>query len=396
MGEEVSEQAEQYQRYRERIEEHEHGDGVGYYRVQAEVRYEERQQGEEYAPAPVGAAVRKHGGEGLGAARHEADGGFQAGERYGPREDERARLSEIAARDYRENLTAVRAGLVQPAALRADYRYREVYGRHDEAAEDSRLHGVRGDCARAFHAEAAYDVYDDDAEGEARERVHSVVALDEALRESAGGVGLLRRDGADFARGRGERRGHHHAEENEKDRREHLADPCKYLAGVERKGEHGGEEAEREGRERQRAAVRAEQRRGSDGERDRGAARNRKERPYRHIKRAGEEVAVFFSDAAAELEQAAAAADPERGDAEQRQPDARNQKARRRAPYIAARHVPEVDGEDEVPRSEEQPEQHHRYIKRLLHAQMLFHVASPSFYAAGIIFHRGPRPASML
>jgi len=95
IAEESAEKRKQYQRDCERIEEHQHGDGVLDYRREADICYKEGENAEKDGLKAVTGAAGKHFGEAFRAACNEADSGFEAGEGDGNREDDRSAAPEI-------------------------------------------------------------------------------------------------------------------------------------------------------------------------------------------------------------------------------------------------------------------------------------------------------------
>lgn len=167
------------------------------------------------------------------------------------------------------------------------------------------------------HAEVTDDLHDHDAEGKACQRVHGVVALEEAGEERLRGVSALRYDRADGGAGAEHRHDDQNAEEQQEAGVEHLADPDEDLARAEREEQRRGEEGggERQQVEPRIAALRQHLLQ-SHGEGGGGAAGDGEERPDGQVEQAGEEHGVGLAHAAAELKESAGAADAERRYAE--------------------------------------------------------------------------------
>ena len=384
MAEELAEQCQRDERDGERIEEHQHRQGVGDDGIEAEVCKQERDEAEDDRPGAVLRALGEKGGEGLGTARDETDGGFEAGERHGGSQDEKARRAEIVLRDLRERRAAVFGGFEHAAALRTGKGHGNVDERHEKAAEDARADGAARHGGGLFHAEIADDLHHDDAEGETRQRVHGVVAFKEACEEGLVGVAAERR----HLRNRDARRSeHHHHEDGEKDEeagREDLADPGEDLARAQREEERRGEERHREEKKVDRGvSVLRQHLLKTHGEGGRGAAGNGKERPDGQIQRAGEKHRIGAADLAAEVEKSRRAADAERGHAEQRQAHACDEKAEDSEPDIRAGHLAEVHGEDEVAGAEKEAEQHAGNIGVFFCREFTFHNIFPFAAAEG-------------
>ena len=317
--------------------------------------------------------------EGFRATRDKADGGLETGKRHGRGENEQPRAAEVVLRDLREGDAAVFGGLKEAAALHADDGDGGVDDGHQQTAEDARADGAARHGVRLGHAEAADGLHDHDAEGEARQRVHCIVALQKAGEEGLGDVGALRRDVAD----RGswiERR--HDDEDTEKDEEagiEDLTDPDQNFAGTEREEQRRGKEESGEDQEIKPRAALGQDLLQSDSERGRGAAGNGKERANGQVEQTGEEHRVGPSYAAAKLKKSTRPADAECRHAEQRQPYARYTETYYGGPYVAARHLTQVYGEDEVSGAEEQAKEHTGNIEILGAAEMMFHFLSPIF-----------------
>ena len=138
----------------------------------------------------------------------------------------------------RKDLAAVLAVGIQHTGLRADHRDGKVDQPHEQAAEHARLDGVRRDSPRLLHAEVTDDGDHHDAERQRCQRVHRIVALQEACHKRLRCIIAGRRHLGNVAHRMDERRRDKRAEEDQEQRREHLADPGEDLAGVERKDKH--------------------------------------------------------------------------------------------------------------------------------------------------------------
>lgn len=86
-------------------------------------------------------------------------------------------------RDLREGRAAVFCRSKQAAALRADDGDEQIDDAHEQAAEDARADGVGCDIPGSCTPRIADDLHDDDAECEACQRVHRVIATEEACEE---------------------------------------------------------------------------------------------------------------------------------------------------------------------------------------------------------------------
>ena len=374
VGEEFPEKGERDQRDGEGIEEHQHRDGVADDGAQAEVGEEQGNQTEDHRPDAVGRTLGKEACEGLRAAGDEAHGGLETGERHGRGEDQKADGAEVVLRDLREGDAAVFRGLEQSAALHADDGDGDVDGSHQQTAENTRADSAARHGVRLGHAEATDDLHDHDAEGKACQRVHGVVALEEAGEERLRGVSALRYDRADGSAGAEHRHDDQNAEEQQEAGVEHLADPDEDLARAEREEQRRGEEGggERQQAEPHIAALRQHLLQ-SHGEGGGGAAGDGEERPDGQVEQAGEKHRVGLSHAAAELKEPTGAADAERRYTEQRQSYAGYTETNNRGPNVAAGHLTHVNGEDEVSGAEEHTEEHTGNVGVVAAAELLFH-----------------------
>ena len=213
-----------------------------------------------------------------------------------------------------------------------------------------------------------------DAEGQTGQRVHGVVALQEAGEEGLGGIGTLRLHGADM--GCGIQHGHNdqNGQEGQKAGRQDLAHIGEDLAGTQ--GEKEGHRKEQQGKQQQIQPIvvaGGQNLLQTHGESGGSAPGNGKERPDGQIQRTGEEKCIGTAYLAAEVKEPAAAADTQRGYAQQRQSYARYQKSYNGGPYITAGCLPHIYREDQVPGAEEHTEQHTGYVDILLKTQLLLH-----------------------
>lgn len=179
---ESAEKGEENKYDRQRVEEHQHGKREADNLVQAEVCEAEGDEAENARPSAIAQAFEELR-ERFGAACDESDRCFEAGERNGSGEDNQPGCAEIVLGYLRKGDAAVFGAVHDAAAVHADKRDEEIDNRHQNAAEDSCAYRVGCYRVPVLNAEAAYNVYDDDAEGEARKRVDRVVAFDEALKE---------------------------------------------------------------------------------------------------------------------------------------------------------------------------------------------------------------------
>ena len=280
-------------------------------------------------------------------------------------------------RNLREGDTAVFGGGKQAAALRADDGDGEVNHRHQQTAEDARAHRARGDGARLLDAEVTDDLDDNNAEGEARQRVHSVVALEKAGKKRLGGIAANGGDGGDGRRRGQQRDDDQNSQKEQENGVEHLADPDENLAGAEREKQHRGEENQREQQQIQPRVTRGQDLLETHGEGRGRAARDGEERPDRQIQQAGEEHRVGAVDLLREVKQAARAAEAERRDAQQGHAHTGDEKAGDGGPDMTAGLLPHVDGEDQVSGAEEHAEEHTCHGDIFPGVQFRFHVKSP-------------------
>ena len=224
------------------------------------------------------------------------------------------------------------------------------------------------------HAEVTDDLHHDDAEGEARQCVHGVVALEKASEKRLGGIVA---EGFHVCNGDARRDEHHDdedGEEHEEAGGQDLADPGEDLAGTQRKEERRGEERDREEQQVQRGvAVLRQDLLKAHGEGGRRAAGNGEERPDGQIQRAGEKHGVGAIDLAAQVKETRRAADAERGHAEQRQAHGGDEEAQNGLPDVRAGHLAEMHGEDEVAGAEEEAEEHTGNVGIFFSTEFVFH-----------------------
>ena len=210
-----------------------------------------------------------------------------------------------------------------------------------------------------FHAQAANAVDDHDAEGQAGQRVHGVIALQKAGEEGVAFIGSLRFQRGDGGGGVHQRGDHQHGQKHQKDGGQDLAYMGENLAGLERERQYDGKKQEGEDRQRQRlVGAFRHQRRHRHGEGGGGATGDGEEGSDGQVQRAGKEVAVRAADLGAELHQAVAATDAHGGDAQKGQAYAGNDEANDRLPHIFSGQLSHVRGEDQISRAKEQAEEH--------------------------------------
>ena len=213
-------------------------------------------------------------------------------------------------RDLREGNAAVACGVHDAAAVRTEKRDEEINHSHQQAAEYAGADGVGGDSLTLLDPEAADDVDDNNAEGETRQSVHGIVALKETLKEGLVDIVAGRLYLGDGGAGAGKRDNDKNAEKDQKSGVEYLADPGHYPAWVERKQQRRGKKDQREQQQVHRELIRVP---GNDllkTDRKGGCrtAGDREEGSYRKIERAGEKACIRTADPAAQLKEAAAAA----------------------------------------------------------------------------------------
>ena len=189
------------------------------------------------------------------------------------------------------------------------------------------------------HAEVTDDLHDHDAEGKACQRVHGVVALEEAGEERLRGVSALGYDVAPTAApGRSMATMTRMPRNSRKQGLSTLPTQTRILPGRSEKNSAAAKKAsgERQQAEPRIAALRQHLLQ-SHGEGGGGAAGDGEERPDGQVEQAGEKHGVGLAHAAAELKEPAGAADAERRYAEQRQSDAGYAEAYDRGPYVCCR-----------------------------------------------------------
>ena len=361
MAEELAYERQHDERDGGRIDEHEHGDGILDDGAEPHVGHGEREHGEDDCPDGVGDLALRYFGERLRAGGDKPDGGLEAGERDGDGEDDLPGAAEIMPCDLREGNAAVFGRFKQPARLRAHEDGEHIDDRHQNAGQNAGGEHVARDDVVILHTHTADDVNDHDAERKTCDGVHRAVAFNERRGESAGAVALRRFNGRDGCAGIDERCDDEHGEENEEQGVDDLADPDGDLARTQREKQHECEEHRREEQQREPFTLRAHQRREPSRKRHRCAAGDGKERPDGEVEDAGEENAVALADLAGERLQPIGMRDADGGDAEDGDTDGGDDKADDRGQDVAACHLTEMDGENEVARAEEHSEQRARH-----------------------------------
>ena len=107
VGEELAEQRQQDKHDGQRVEEHQHRNGIIDDGGKTEIGENEGNQREDDRPDPVSGTLGEQAGKCLGAAGDKADGGLEAGKRYGDGEDQQTDPAEEGLRDLRQRYTAV-------------------------------------------------------------------------------------------------------------------------------------------------------------------------------------------------------------------------------------------------------------------------------------------------
>lgn len=378
VGEELAEQRQQDKHDGQRVEEHQHRNGIIDDGGKTKIGENEGNQREDDRPDPVSGTLGEQAGKGLGAAGDKADGGLEAGKRYGDGEDQQTDPAEEGLRDLRQRYTAVFGCGQYAAALGAHGGDGNIDKPHEQAAEDTGLGGIACYGAGLINAQFPDDLYHDDAEGKACKGVHGVVALQKAGEEGLLDVAAHRLHTGNGNGGGGDQRYHDKdAEEQQEEGIEDLADPCEDLAGAQRKQQRRNKERQREQQEIQlHIAVLGKDLFQPDGEGNGSAAGNSKEWTNGEVQRTGKEIGIGTVYLAAEGKQTITAGKPQSCNTQQRQSNTGNQQSQNGAPHIAAGKLTHCSGEDEVTCAEEQAKQHAGNIDVLFYGQFLFHGVS--------------------
>ena len=374
MVEALADESQHDQRSGGRVDQHENGDGIFDDGAEADVRHREGENREQDGPSLVADLAVRHLGKCLPAGRDKTDGGLEAGKGDGDGKDDLTDAAKIMARDLREGDAAVFRDLKQAARLRAHEDGEDVDDGHEDTGQDAGAKHVARDRVVIVHAHAADDVDDHNPESEARDGVHGAVALDEGGEEGAGfgRVGLRGGDRGDGRAGMDQGRDDEDRKEDQKDGVDDFADPNRDLAGPEREEQHEREENRREDQQCDGLCAVRHQGRKTGRERDGRAARDREERADRQIEQTGEENAVTLTDLARKLLQTVRVRDTDGGHAEDGDTDGGDNEADDRRDDIAAGHLSEMYGEDEVAGAEEHAEQCPGHKNLLLRGQF-FH-----------------------
>ena len=355
VGEELAEQRQQDKHDGQRVEEHQHRHGAGDDGAQAQIGDGEGHHAENDGPRLVLGPLGEQAGKGLGAAGDKADGGLEAGKRYGDGEDQQTDPAEEGLRDLRQRYTAVFGCGQYAAALGAHGGDGNIDKPHEQAAEDTGLGGIACYGAGLINAQFPDDLYHDDAEGKACKGVHGVVALQKAGEEGLLDVAAHRLHTGNGNGGGGDQRYHDKdAEEQQEEGIEDLADPCEDLAGAQRKQQRRNKERQREQQEIQlHIAVLGKDLFQPDGEGNGSAAGNSKEWTNGEVQRTGKEIGIGTVYLAAEGKQAVTAGKPQRRNAQKRQSHAGNEQTKNGTPHIAAGQLTDCGGENQVAGAEE-------------------------------------------
>ena len=268
-------------------------------------------------------------------------------------------------------LAAVRGLRERAVARGADVRQRGVDHRHRRAAEQPRLAQLHRHAARARHAQAPGGVDDHDREGERGERVHGVVAVQQAPHERPVGVGGGRR-GQGARAHRGHDGGRHQGAEQDQERRGQVPPhPLHEPARTERRDRGDREERRREAEQPQAAVAR--QGRDTDLIGHRGGAGDGEEGADRQVQQARERHGEAPGDGRRHLTDRARPRHRRGDDAQDRQPHRRDEEAERGRRDRGARIPAQAGGEDQVARAEEQAEDERGQQQGLTGAQARGH-----------------------
>ena len=118
--------------------------------------------------------------KGLGAAGHETDGGFQAGQGHRGGQNQLTGPAKIVVGDVRQSNAAVGAQGISAPALGTHPGDEGVNQSHKQTAEHTGQAGPLGNVLRAAQAQLPQDLDDGDAEGQSCQGIHGVVALQKA------------------------------------------------------------------------------------------------------------------------------------------------------------------------------------------------------------------------
>ena len=164
------------------------------------------------------------------------------------------------------------------------------------------------------------------------------------------------------------------SQEKQKQRIDDFSDPECNVARTQGEEEHKTEEHCGKEKQCHASAASVSKHRGNPGGKGGcGTSRNGKAGANGQVEQAGEKIGIGAVDLAAEVKETGAPAEAERGDAQQRQAHAGDEKAEEGGPHLAAGLLAHADGEDEVARTEEQAEQHACHHNIFFQGQVTFH-----------------------
>ena len=282
--------------------------------------------------------------------------------------------------DLGQGDAAVFGELEEPPGLGTHQNGHHVDQDHQQAGEDAGGEHILGDGVIIVDVHAADDVDDHDAESQARNGVHGAVALDQRREEGIAAVGFDGLDGRDRGAGREQGRNDQHGKENQKERVDDLADPDGDLTGSQGEKEDKAEEHRRENQQKRPFwGIFRQQGRNAGGEGDGGASGNGEQGADGQIEQAGEENAVALAYLTGQGLQAVGMSDGDGGYAKDGDANRGDDKADGGGYCIAAGHLAQVNGEDQVSGAKEHAEQRSGHKQSLLDRQPFSHRKINSF-----------------
>ena len=262
--------------------------------------------------------------------------------------------------DDPQDLAAVGAVSAKGSALGSDQGDKEVNEAHKQAAENPRLGGVHGHPARLGDPMAADHLDHHNAEGQPRQGVQGVVALQEAGEEGAapGGVALCGNHLGGGGYGINQGGDHQGKQEHQEHRIQNLADPGHDPAGLQGEQQHHSEENKGEQGQIQPGVPPADQVHGPHGEGGAGAAGNGEQRPDGEIQQGAEEHAVFLAHLIGKGHHALAPAQAQSNHRQHGDAHGGDEYPQEGAPQVASGVNAHFRREDQVSGSKEHTEEH--------------------------------------
>lgn len=168
------------------------------------------------------------------------------------------------------------------------------------------------------------------------------------------------------------------AEEEQKERGEHFADPDEDAGGAQGEIEDNGEEAESKYEKTKILCLCRNKRRNTDLKGDRGCSRNRKKRTDAQIEEAGECIGKAASDLCADIKETLARGNADCSDGEKRQPHTRSAESDECWQHRCACTLTHGCREDQIACAEDKSEEHRGNEDIFLLFQPSFHLQNLS------------------